>query len=121
MGTQFLTKDQIVKKNAKLNEITPIEVEEWGGQVGLKVMSQAERETFDRALMDNMDEAGKSVDVAAMKAVLVAGTICDGEGKRIFTSDEIREMPTGPIERLYAICQEMNGMTEKKLEEAVKN
>ncbi len=123
MATPFLTKEDILTKNEEINKVIPVEVPEWNGTVGLRVMSQTERDAFDTVLMDSTKKVGKETKIVmkGMKALLVSGTLCDDKGKRIFTKEEIQEMPCSPIERLYMRCQELNGMTDDALKGAVKN
>ena len=125
---KVLTKDQILAKNEELVKVQFVDVPEWGGTVGIRVMSQAERDQFDQSLISQSKvttEKGKpkaaDVKLDGMKAMLISLTLCNEDGHRMFTKEEVQAMPSSPIERLHDKCQEINGMTEADVKDKVKN
>jgi len=108
-----------------------VEVPEWGGTIYIKVLSGAEKEsfeTFTQRRLSGMGTDGKQdlskVDIRQVRVTLLQMAIVDSTGNRLFTTDDLGKLnqKNGTvIERLVAIAQKHNGMTKESAEEIAKN
>lgn len=117
MGVTLLNKEAIL--NVKDTHQEVVHVEEWGGHVCIRAMSGAERDDF-RAAIEGKDTSL----VGQFEAPLLALTLVDEEGKRLFSIDDVealRAKSAKVLDKLTQIAMRVNGMTEEAQEEAAKN
>jgi hypothetical protein len=58
------------------------------------------------------------------RARLLVKCVTDDTGARIFTDDEaakLGEQPADVLDRVFAVAQQVNGMTQKDVEDLAKN
>lgn len=117
----LLTKDQILKADDRATR--EVEVPEWGGSVLCSSMSAAERDAFEASMLDNKGKSDKS-KLQNFRARFVAACVVDADGNRLFSDKDVVEFgkkSSRPISVLFDICREINGMTEKDVEDIEKN
>jgi len=117
----LLTKEQIL--NADDITFEEIDVPEWSGTVRLKVMSGSERDSYEAAIYEIK---GKDVRLNRddMRAKLLARTLIDENGNRLFPDAEIRMLgkkSSKALDRLYEVAQRINGLSREAVEDAEKN
>jgi hypothetical protein len=115
----MLSRDQIL--NAKDSTIQTVPVPEWGGAVGVRVMSGKERDAFERRLSDQakLGELG-----ANMRAALVASTVVDEQGNRLFTEEDIEALGKknwAALERITRVSTSLNLLSNESVETTAKN
>lgn len=115
----FLGRDEILDYDDIKVEVVP--VPEWGAKaaVRLKVLSAAERDAFEASTVTTKGGRQKP-NLANLRARLVARCMVDGDGKRVFESGDVVRLgnkSSAALDRLFAKCQELNGFTEKDIEE----
>jgi len=113
----LLTKDQILGSDDR--ESKDIEVSEWGGSVRISAMAACDRDAFEASMLDNKGK-GSSAKLSNFRARFIAACIVDDAGKCLFSGKDIAELgkkSAAPISRLFDACRELNGMSEKDLEE----
>ncbi|HSE46463.1 MAG TPA: hypothetical protein VLA89_14145 [Gemmatimonadales bacterium] len=119
----FLDRDEILDFDDIKIHVVP--VPEWSkpGQppaaVRLKVLSAAERDEFEASTVTNKGGKQKP-NLANLRARLVARCMVDGDGKRVFVSGDVVRLghkSSAALDRLFAKCQEINGFSEKDIEE----
>ncbi len=118
-ASRTLNADQILKAQDADAPIR-VDVPEWGGVVYIKVMSGAERDRFELIA----EEGIKSKAQANIRASLLAATLCDESGKRIFTNNMINQLGDKSsivIDRLFDIAQKHNKLKEEDIRELEKN
>ena len=90
-----LSKKAILEaKDIKTKEV---EVAEWGGSVCIRVISGADRDVFEQAFSDKKMEA--------FRTRFLVLTLCDTDGERLFTNDEVEALnkkSSAVINRLFA-------------------
>lgn len=99
-------------------KMVDFEVPEWGGSVKLRVMTGTERDRFESEFVGG----NKSVDM--VRAKLVAKCLCDADGKRLFTEQEIPslgEKSAAVLDRLFTECMRLNRFTKGDVDELAKN
>jgi hypothetical protein len=115
----FLGRDEILDVDDIKVEIVP--VPEWGERVAvrLKVLSAAERDAFEASTVTTKGGRQKP-NLANLRARLVARCMVDEHGKRVFESGDVARLgqkSSAALDRLFAKCQEINGFSEKDIEE----
>lgn len=115
----FLGRDDILDYDDIKTHVVP--VPEWGAKaaVRLKVLSAAERDAFEASTVSTKGGKQKP-NLANLRARLVARCMVDGNGNRVFQSGDVARLgnkSSAALDRLFAKCQEINGFSEKDIEE----
>jgi len=113
----LLSKDQILAAEDLVTE--DVEVPEWGGTVRVRMMTGAERDSFEDSLTQTKGKNVKT-NLANLRARLVARTVVDEAGKRMFTDAEagvLGQKSAAALDRVFEAARKLNGMTEKDVEE----
>jgi hypothetical protein len=116
----MLPREQILA--ARENDVDTVDVPEWGGSVGMRKMSCREAEAFHDWL--NSRQADGSVRVIDLRATLLSKVLCDAEGKRLFTEDDIEalgEKSSDVMHRLFIRAKGLNLIVDDAVEETEKN
>lgn len=119
---KILSKDDILEANDLVTKT--VEVPEWGGSVMVRSMNGTDRDAFESTLVTVDDKGVRTPDLANMRAKLVAMTVVDESGNRMFDEKDIGMLArksAAALERVFSAAQELNGMSAKTEEEAVKN
>lgn len=116
-----LTREQILQVEDLERE--EVEVPEWGGSVIVRAMTAEERDAFEQSMIERK---GKKVDVNLKnaRARLVALTVVDEEGNRLFTDADIAALgrkSSAPITRISDVARRLSGLDEEEIEEMVGN
>lgn len=115
----FLTKEQILGiQDIKFEEV---DIPEWGGKIRVKVMNGTERSIFDSTAFPKQDNG---TDQASLRGLLVALTVVDAEGKKLFTPAEAALLNEKSAVALDAICEvamQLNKLLPEALEKTRKN
>ena len=117
MGVMLLNKEAILGAKDTHQEV--VHVPEWGGSVCIRAMTGAERDDFRAAI-----EGAETSLVGKFEAPLLALTLVDEEGKRLFSIDDVealRAKSATVLDRLAQIALRVNGMSAEAQEEAAKN
>ena len=113
----MLGRDEIL--GAKDLKTKDVKVPEWGGTVRVKTMTGPERGKFEeKAFVD-----GKT-DFSTFRQRLIAMTVCDEDGKLIFTEADIAALgnkSAKALDRVFAAAQKLNGLGRDDIEDMVKN
>lgn len=94
-----------------------IEVEAWGGSIRVRTMTVAERTEFTR-------KASSGEDKVSVASWLVSLLAVDEAGNRLFKPEDVAELELKnfrAVDAVVAAILEVNGLNEKKVEEAGKN
>ena len=118
-----LTRQSIAEKQDLKNEI--VNVPEWGGDVCLRMMSGAERESWELDMYNRSNGGKKSEALKGLKVSLLSLCITDEGGNKIFDDDEGRRIlgskSASAIDKLFNHAQKLNGLTANDVEELEKN
>ena len=114
----LLTRDQILG----VQDLTFVEVEvpEWGGTVRVRMMTGAERDSFEAG---TVTRHGKRIDVNVVniRARLVALTVVDEKGERLFTEADVEVLArksSAALNRVFEAARVLNGLTEEAAADA---
>ena len=96
-----------------------VEVPAWGGSVRVRVMTGAERDDFRTAI-----QSDDAVPVGKFSVALLAATLIDEAGIRLFTMDEVDQLAeknAASLDKVAAVAMRLNGLGGSAVEDAVKN
>ena len=113
----MLTRDAILE--IQDIDIERVDVPEWGGFVFVKGMSGTERDTFEASIVENRGNSPK-VNMANIRAKLAAVSICDEDGKKLFTQKDVAALgkkSANALSRVFDAAQRLSGITESDIEE----
>lgn len=114
-----LSKDQILAAASGFRR-EEVEVPEWGGSVWVREMAAAERDQWEGTMVSRQGaERFKN-----LRALVVCLTVCDADGKRLFTDGEIEQvgkLPVSGIDRVFEAASKLNRLTKQDVEELEKN
>ena len=114
MTTELLSLETILA--AKDQTIEKLAIPEWGGHVFVRNMSALERDKYEQAHLTKK--------LANYRATIAACSVCDEEGKLLFSSANIAELAkksAKPLDRIFEVSMRLSGISEKDIEELEKN
>lgn len=119
-GEELFTKDEIWAVDDNLYGY--VEVPEWGNKkVRIRALSASERDKYEQSL-GRMDKKGNMVpDLTNQRARLVALSIVDGKGNRLFSDTEVLKLGSKSaktINRIYEAAAKLSGLGEQSVEDA---
>ena len=109
---EILAKTELKKKS--------VAVDEWGGDIFVSEMSGTMRDAWEQTLREK-DASG---NLLSPRAKLVAFTVVDEKGERIFTDEDIPSigrLSSASLEKVCAVAMELNGLGVGDVEKAKKN
>ena len=116
-----LSKEQILGiRDIKIEELY---IPEWEDTVYVKTMSAEERDKFEEAIFVREGNKRKA-DLVGLRTKMCAFVLCDEQGNRLFTEDEVQALShknANALTRIFEKAQEMSKMREGDLEDALKN
>lgn len=92
-----------------------VKVKQWGGSVWIRVMSVAERDSYERMWIGKRDTG-----VANFRTEYLVRTLCDEKGELLFSKEQIEKLgqKSGAVmARLFDAAIKHNGMSEADVEE----
>jgi hypothetical protein len=115
----ILTRDEILKADDMKTE--RVDVPEWGGTVIVKSLSGRQRDEFEGSMIEQ--RRGKAVmNTANMRAKLVAWSVVDETGDRLFTNGDITDLgehSASAVNRIYTVAAKMSGLSDEDVDEMV--
>jgi hypothetical protein len=121
MNMTLLTKSAILAADDLKTE--DVDVPEWGGTVRVRAFSGRERDAFEASLVRG-DGKDRKVDLTNMRARLVALTVVDESGQKVFTQDDVDLLGAksgAALDRVFCVAQKLNGLSGADVEELTKN
>lgn len=92
-------------------------VPEWKGSVFVRMMSAGERDAFEAS-------QGRGDPHRDLRARLAVATVCDAEGRALFTAEDVPALTAKSgraLDRIFAAAAKHNGITAADVEELRKN
>ena len=120
----LLNRESILQADDLPKEL--VDVPEWGGAVYVRSLTGAERDRFESGMIEQRGKNQK-MNLSNIRAKLAALTVCDEEGKRIFSSadiDELSKKSAAALDRIFAVARRLSGLGEddvKELAEGLKD
>lgn len=119
--SQYLSRDAILAVNDVQYEDVP--VSEWGGTVRVKSLTGKERDALEASMIVGKGK-NANVNLNNLRAKLVARSIVDENGARIFSDDDITALgakSAAALTRVYEVAQRLSGITQEDVDELTKN
>ncbi|OII61214.1 hypothetical protein BJP40_06720 [Streptomyces sp. CC53] len=120
----LLSKEELLK-NGKTLPTKVIEVPEWGGEVTIRCLTGAERDRYEASLARLDRKTGAMVpNLVNSRARLVAMSIVDETGKRMFSDDDILELggtSSIALTRVWVAACQLSGISEAEVEAAAED
>lgn len=107
-----------------MTQIVPVPEIEEGGEVIVQSMTGAERDKFEASLTIDQGKKGVKADLKNVRARMVAATVVDERGRKLFTPNDVEELgktSAAALDRIFAVSRELSGMSEKDVEELAEN
>jgi hypothetical protein len=129
----LLSHDQILEAQDLETEDVP--VPEWGGEVRVKGLTGEERDSYEAACMTerpSYDGKGKQVrgrtelgrNLSNVRAKLVARSIVDEQGERLFTDHEVAALgkkSAAALERVFDVAARLSRLSDEDVEDLAGN
>lgn len=116
---QLLSRELVKAANDRVTEDVP--VPEWGEGFGIRIRSLSVKE--HREFTKNLTDADRNDDAALCAQIMVAACI-DGDGKPLFTLDDVPwllEKSSAAVKRIGRAIMALNRMNKEAVEETKKN
>jgi hypothetical protein len=117
----LLSRDAILQTNDLPTEL--VHVPEWGGDVYVRAMSGAERDAFEVAVVSNPGKH-QTLNLANIRARLVATTVVDQQGVRLFTDADVAALggkSAAALDRVVEVAQRLSAVSDGDVEQLAKN
>jgi len=117
----MLTRDQILQANDIQTE--EVSVPEWGGTVLVRALDGEERDALEASMIQGKGKNAQ-VNLKNLRAKLVARSIVDENGKRLFEDSDIPALAkksAAALNRVYEVAQRLSGITPEDVDELTKN
>jgi hypothetical protein len=113
----LLSKDAILSADDLPTE--DVEVPEWGGSVRVKALAGKDRDAFEASMQQ---QRGKEYvrNMANVRAKLVAKTVVDENGERMFAENEINALgqkSAAALDRIFEVAAKLSRLSDDDIEE----
>lgn len=117
----LLSREQILNANDRTYEV--VQCPEWGGDVRIQSLTGLEYDRFQKEIASGR---GKNRDVRFdhLRTRLIVKCAVDEDGALMFEEADIRRLSSKnskPIDRLFAACQKIVGMSDDDAEKMVED
>jgi len=109
-------------KQQKDIKIEKVEIPEWNSFVYVKSLTGKERDSFEDSMYTG--RSGEKVNLKNLRARLVVLTMCNENGKRIFSDEDadwVGDKNAAALNRIFVKAQELSGLRQEDVERLVKN
>jgi len=100
-----------------------IDVPEWGGKVRVRALTGAERDQYEQSITTNRGGT-VTMNLANARAKLVALTVIDDDGQRLFSDTDAAELGNKSavaLNRVFESAQRLSGLTGEDVEALTKD
>ena len=119
--SNYLTKENILTANDIKRE--EVQVPEWGGVVLVQGLSGRDRDQLEASMIQGKGKDTK-VSLDNLRAKVVARSIVDENGNRIFSDADIPALAKKSalaLNRVYEVAQRLSGISQEDVDELTKN
>jgi hypothetical protein len=118
LGGNLLTRSGILAHEDLPKRL--VNVPEWGGQIYVRTLTGKERDFWET---ETVPHRKKEKDKSNLRSMIAALTMCDENGKLLFTPDDteaLGEKNAAALDRIVDIAFELNHFTQSDVEELEK-
>ena len=119
--SMLLSRDAILE--AKDLQHEDVYVEEWGGAVRVRSLTGTERDAFEASVVEQRGKNTK-MNLRNIRAKLVALTVVDDEGNRLFSDADAKllgQKSASALDKIFEVAQRLSGLRDEDVEELAKN
>lgn len=119
---RLLTRRQILDADDTQEEY--LEVPEWGGWVRIIGITGIERDRYEKSVVTTNKKGQAEFNVMNVRAKLVALSVVDEGGKRVFSDDDARALgqkSAAALERVYEVAARLARITKQDEDDLAKN
>lgn len=117
----LLTRDAILAAPDLPTE--EVQVPEWGGVVFVRGLTGAQRDRFEASIVE-LRGRKRILHLEDIRARLVAMTVVDADGRRLFTDQDVPALSgksASALQRVFEVAQRLSGLSSTDIEELTKN
>lgn len=117
----LLTRESILAAEDLRRET--VSVPEWGGEVLVRALTGKERDAFENGMWIG-DPGQRRLNAENLRARLVAATVIDESGKKLFSDADVEALGAksgAALDRVYEVAARLSGIGKDDLERAEKN
>ena len=104
--------------------LAEVPVPEWPcGTMYVRMMTGSERDKWE-GLVQKRSSGNGSIDLVGSRALLVALTVVDQDGNRVFDEDDVDQLQSknsAVLDRIAGVAMSSNGIGEKDIDELKKS
>lgn len=118
----MLSRKQILE--AEDRNVVEVNVPEWGGSVGITVMSGKDRDSYESELLKRRDKNGDISEVKGLRSSLLSKVLVNEDGEVLFDSKTITKLEdknAAVLDKLFRKAMEVNAIDDGSMEESEKN
>lgn len=107
-----------------LPRVEVVEVPDWERTACVRMLSGKERDAWEAGLHRIAGDGSVSPNLTNVRGRLLALTLCDDEGRRLFTDDDagqLGDLPAAPLEVIFEAASKLNALGGRSRERAEKN
>jgi hypothetical protein len=100
-------------------EIEDVYIKQWNGWVHVKAMNGEERDVYENSLWQGKGK-NREVNIKNARAKLVALTVVDDNGKRMFRDSDVHalgQLSAAALDTIYDVASRLAGISDDDLEE----
>lgn len=113
----ILTRDEILAALDLPREL--VAVPEWGGDVYVRGLTGKERDQFEAGMIEQRGKS-QTVNLQNIRAKLASMSICDEEGKRLFTDADLAAIAgksAVALNRVFEVARRLSGLGDNDVDE----
>jgi hypothetical protein len=121
LSMAILNRDQILQAQDIATET--VDVPEWGGAVLVRGLTGQQRDSYEASIM-RLNGTNAQLNLINARAKLVALSIVDEEGARLFSDEDVQLLArksAAALQRVFDVAQRLSGLSASDLEELSKN
>jgi len=118
---KLLTREAILQADDLPREL--VEVPEWGGALYVRALTGAERDAFEQSIVETRGKNTR-MNLRNIRARLVALTVIDEDGNRLFSDDDVEALgrkSAAALNRVFEVAQRLSGLRPEDVEELAGN
>jgi hypothetical protein len=100
-----------------------VDVPEWGGIIRVRSLTGAERDAYEMSIV-SMNGKELSLNTSNMRSRLVAMSVIDEKGKKVFTDRDVNKLGSksgAALDRVYTVCQRISGLENESFQKSLEN
>jgi hypothetical protein len=116
---RLIGREEILALAGKLQR-EEVHVPEWDAHVLVTELTAAERDEFEASVVKRRGRGEFDVVMRGLRAKLVALTVIDENGNRIFNEadqEALCRVGSHAIDRIFSVAQRLSGLTKEDLDE----